>query len=97
MISLEKAITQIQDDTLAEAFLKDICTPQEIKSLKERWKIAQHLHCDNLSYREIQEKTGSSLTTISRVARFLREENNQGYLKLLEKEKTCANPKASWL
>jgi len=95
MISLAKALCCLKDDKLAEAFLKDICTPQELKALKERWKIAQLLHHDNLSYREIQEKTGSSLTTIGRVARFLREENNQGYLKALEKEKSCV--RASWL
>ncbi|USO02258.1 MAG: transcriptional regulator [Alphaproteobacteria bacterium] len=84
MTSLEKALTLISDEKVAEAFLKDICTPQELKALKERWKIAQLLHFKNLSYREIHEQTGASLTTVGRVARFLREEKNQGYLKLLQ-------------
>ena len=43
--------------------------------------------CDagELTYREIHEATGVSTTTIVRVARFLRQENNGGYRILLDR------------
>lgn len=66
-------------------FLKDLCTPQELNSLQERWKVCQLLHCGDFSYREIHKITGASLTTIGRVARFLKNEPYQGYKKLLDK------------
>ncbi|PPE05368.1 Trp operon repressor [Holospora curviuscula] len=67
-------------------FLKDLCTPSELEALSERWNICKHLH-KGLSYREIHEKTGSSLTTIGKVARFLKNEPYQGYTTMLKKLK----------
>lgn len=69
-------------------FLTDLCTPQEIEALKERWRICQLLHEGKSSYREIHALTGASLTTISRVGRFLNMEANQGYRCVLEKLKS---------
>jgi len=68
-------------------FLKDLCTPQEIQALAERWRVCRLLDQGNLSYREIHSLTGASLTTIGRVARFLKEEPYHGYKKILEKIK----------
>ncbi len=68
-------------------FMKDLCTPQEINSLAERWRVCKLLEKDDLSYREINKITGASLTTIGRVARFLRNEQNQGYVSMLKKIK----------
>jgi len=67
------------------SFLKDLCTPQEMEALAERWHVCQLLHRGNLSYREIRQMTGSSLTTIGRIARFLKDEDYHGYRSLLEK------------
>ncbi len=74
-------------ETRSEAynFLKDICTPQELSALSERWRVCQLLHQGNLSYREIHARTGASLTTIGRIARFLKEEPYHGYQALLKK------------
>jgi TrpR-related protein YerC/YecD len=66
-------------------FLKDICTPAEIKALKERFFVAKTLYSTNLSYREIQKQTNASLTTIGRVARFLINEPYAGYKSVLNK------------
>ncbi|MGH6888012.1 MAG: YerC/YecD family TrpR-related protein [Rhizomicrobium sp.] len=76
-------------DTAEECrlFLLDLCTPAEISALAERWKIARLLDEDRLSYREIHDRTGGSLATITRVARFLRQEPYQGYRVVLEKQK----------
>lgn len=66
-------------------FLKDVCTPGEVADLAERWRVAQIVHAGELSYREIQEKTGASLGTIVRVARFLKDEPIQGYTTIIDK------------
>jgi TrpR-related protein YerC/YecD len=66
-------------------FLKDLCTPQELRALAERWTICKMLAPGDLSHRDINRLTGVSLTTIGRVARFLREEPHHGYQLLLER------------
>jgi TrpR-related protein YerC/YecD len=68
-------------------FLKDLCTPQEISTLAERWRVCQLLEKGDLSYREIHSLTGASLTTIGRVARFLKDESYHGYQTILNKIK----------
>jgi TrpR-related protein YerC/YecD len=67
-------------------FLKDLCTPQEIRALQERWKVCQLLE-RGLSYRQISDVTSASLTTIGRVARFLKDEPYQGYRSILNRMK----------
>jgi len=68
-----------------QRFLTDLCTPQELQALEERWRVCQLLATEQYSYRQIHEKTGVSLTTIGRVARFLREEPYHGYQLLLDR------------
>ena len=86
---LDAIITLKNPDDLLE-FLKDLCTPQELVSLADRWHVCKLLDNGELSYREIQETTGVSLATIVRVARFLHNEPHRGYelaLKKLKKSK----------
>ncbi|TFI58574.1 TrpR like protein, YerC/YecD [Sphingomonas parva] len=64
--------------------LTDLCTPSEIRTLAERWHVARLLDGSDLSYRDIHEATGVSTTTIVRVARFLRQEPNQGYRRAID-------------
>lgn len=64
--------------------LVDLCTPAEIRTLAERWHVARLLDGTDLPYRDIQEATGVSTTTIVRVARFLKQEPNQGYRRALD-------------
>ncbi len=64
--------------------LVDLCTPVEIRTMAERWHVARLLDGTGLSYREIHDATGVSTTTIVRVARFLRQEANQGYRRALD-------------
>ena len=66
-------------------FLTDLCTPAEIRALTERWHVAKILNQQELSYRDINEKTGVSTTTIGRVARFLINEPHQGYRTILDR------------
>lgn len=64
--------------------LTDLCTPQEIRTLAERWHVARLLDGTDLSYRDIHEATGVSTTTVVRVARFLRQEPHLGYRRALD-------------
>jgi TrpR-related protein YerC/YecD len=82
---LAEAIVQLQDAKEAKALLADLCTPAEVHTLAERWHVAKLLDAGELTYREIHEATGVSTTTIVRVARFLRQENNGGYRLLLDR------------
>ena len=70
-----------------ERFMKDLCTPQELNALAERWRVCKLLETGDFSYREIHAETGASLATITRVARFLKNEPHQGYSTVLRKIK----------
>ncbi len=87
-MNLYEAFASLEGPREAERFLKDLCTPKEIKDFQDRWQIAKLLDKGKLSYREISEKTGASLTTVTRVARFLKDEPNKGYVLMLKKAKT---------
>lgn len=79
------AFSQLHNPKELYAFLKDICTPAEIKSMEERLEVANLLMAGFLSYREIHELTKVSIATITRVARFLFHENNNGYKMILKR------------
>ena len=82
---LADALIQLKEKSDARALLADLCTPAEIHTLAERWHVAKLLDAGELTYRDIHEATGVSTTTIVRVARFLRQENNGGYRLLLDR------------
>jgi TrpR-related protein YerC/YecD len=78
------ALLTPKDEEQMGRLLTDLCTPAEIRTLAERWHVARLLDGTSLSYREIHEATGVSTTTIVRVARFLRQEPNQGYRRAID-------------
>jgi TrpR-related protein YerC/YecD len=82
--ALSQVILLLETENEVLNFLKDLCTPTELSALAERWQICKALN-EGLSYREINARIGASLTTIGRVARFLKDEPYQGYNKLLAK------------
>jgi TrpR-related protein YerC/YecD len=67
----------------ARAFLRDLCTPAELQALVDRWRVVGLLR-QGLTYRQINEQTGISVTTIGRVARFLAD-GNGGYLAVADR------------
>ncbi len=83
--ALCRALVALRDECEAEAFLRDIATPAEIKALSERWRIALLLDAGVHSYRDIAAETGASTTTVARVARFLKEEPHQGYRRMIDR------------
>ena len=82
---LFRAILTLETVDDCRRFFKDITTPAELKALSERWHVARLLDGGALSYREIHDETGVSTTTITRVARFLGQEPNQGYRLVLDR------------
>jgi TrpR-related protein YerC/YecD len=84
---LADALVALSERGEARAFLADLCTPAEVHTLAERWVVAKLLDDGKLTYREIHDATGVSTTTIVRVARFLRQEDNGGYRVVLDRIK----------
>ena len=85
--ALFEAILEIKTPEECAAFFTDLCTPAEIEALKERWLIVRLLDAGKISYRDISAQTGASTTTIGRVARFLQQERNEGYRRILDRLK----------
>jgi TrpR-related protein YerC/YecD len=73
-----------------DAFLADLCTPSELRAFAERWAVARLLDKQLQSYREIGLEAGASPTTVVRVARFLKDMDNQGYRLVLDRLKKKA-------
>ena len=85
--SLFDAILSLKNADECRRFFRDITTPSELEALSERWHVARLLDAGELSYRAIHQETGVSTTTITRVARFLEHEPNQGYRLVLDRHK----------
>ena len=75
--ALAKAFAALDRPDEVRAFLEDLCTPAELEAMSDRWRVVPLL-LQGLSYREIQERTLVSVTTIGRVARTL-ERGAGGY------------------
>ena len=82
-----EALLALRKPDEARRFLADLCTPGEIRALAERWHVAQLLNDGQHSYREINAMTGVSTATITRVARFLVDEDYGGYRLVLDRMK----------
>jgi TrpR-related protein YerC/YecD len=85
MIPLNAAILSLKTPQEADSFLRDLCTPGELKDFAERWVVAQTLATSGLPYRAVATQTGASLSTITRVARFLKDEPYQGYQLVIKR------------
>ena len=83
--ALARALLTLQTPQEVRAFLDDLCTPSELRAFAERFRVARLLDEGQLSYRDISERTGASTTTVTRVARFLREMPHQGYRLVLDR------------
>ena len=79
---LYRAILSLKTAESCEEFFTDLCTPNELLALADRWRVAR-LVDQKIPYREIHEKTGVSTATITRVARSL-QYGEGGYRKALD-------------
>ena len=68
--ALFKAILQLKTEEECYRFFEDICTIKEIQSISQRLEVAKLLK-EGQTYNEIENATGASTATISRVNRCL--------------------------
>ena len=68
--ALARVLALLDDPAEVRSFLEDLCTPAELESMSDRWRVVPLL-LENIPYREIHERTRVSVTTIGRVARTL--------------------------
>ena len=66
------------------AFLRDLCTLEELEEFSQRWHIVELLE-KGYSYRKVAQKIGVSTTTVGRVAGWLRG-GEGGYKKAITKK-----------
>lgn len=82
---LFEAILSLKSTEECFAFLRDLCTLSEIEAMIERFEVAKMVK-NHISYREISKQTGSSTTTVTRVAHWLHH-GMGGYNLVLERMK----------
>lgn len=82
---LYEALAQLKNPREFANFFTDLCTPAELRSMADRWRVAQLVEAGD-SYRLINEKTGVSTATITRVARALTY-GADGYRVVLKRQK----------
>lgn len=80
---LFEAILSLEDLEECYRFFEDICTIKEIKSITQRLQVAKFLRLEK-TYNEIEELTGASTATISRVNRVLNY-GEEGYTIALDR------------
>jgi TrpR-related protein YerC/YecD len=78
---LLRAFSLLNDSDEAYALLTDLCTIREIQDMAQRLEVARRLAAGE-HYSAIQELTGASATTISRVSKALNY-GADGYTRIL--------------
>ena len=79
--NLLRVFAHMRDEDKIYALLQDLCTVREITEMSQRLEVARLLSLKT-SYIDIQEATGASATTISRVSKCLNY-GSGGYLDAL--------------
>ncbi|MGN1350409.1 MAG: YerC/YecD family TrpR-related protein [Anaerovoracaceae bacterium] len=80
---LFEAILSLETQEECYRFFEDLCTVKEIKAMSQRFEVARLL-IQKKTYSEIEESTGASTATISRINRTL-QFGADGYTTVLEK------------
>ncbi|MFA5638484.1 MAG: YerC/YecD family TrpR-related protein [Anaerovoracaceae bacterium] len=82
---LFKAVLLLEDEEDCYRFFEDLLTINEINSMAQRWQVAKLLAAKK-TYSEIEEITGASTATISRVNKCL-VYGAEGYQRILARGK----------
>ena len=82
---LYDALLSLKTREEAAALMRDLCTPAEIEAFAERFAIARLLSRD-MSYRDVADEPGASVTTVSRVSHWVMH-GTGGYRTVLSRLK----------
>lgn len=82
---LFKAVLLLENEEDCYRFFEDLLTINEINSMAQRWQVAKLLAAKK-TYSEIEEITGASTATISRVNKCL-VYGAEGYQRILARHK----------
>lgn len=83
---LATALVQIDDKEQMLAFLRDVCSFNELSTLAQRLEVAQLVDA-GVSYAEIARQLGASTATVTRVAQWLRH-GEGGYRAVLDRSES---------
>lgn len=64
-------------------FFDDLCTSNELVSLKQRFQVAKRIK-EGQTYQKVQDETGASSATVSRVKRCL-DYGSDGYHRIIDR------------
>ncbi len=81
---LFRTILLLESEEECAAFFEDICTIKELQDLSQRLTVAEMLNAGE-KYQRIEELTGASTATISRVNKCLNY-GSGGYRAVLDKQ-----------
>ena len=84
-MALYENILKLKNVDECRQFFEDLCTVKEIKAMSQRFEVAKLL-IQKKTYSEIEESTGASTATISRINRTL-QFGADGYTAVLERLK----------
>src|ERR1700679_2119576 len=79
---LVAAFAKLRDGDTVAAFLRDICTTNELDAMGQRLQVAR-LVDERVPYQEISRRTGASTATVTRVAQWLHH-GEGGYRAVLK-------------
>ena len=82
------AILSLETKEECYRFFEDLVTVKELQAMAQRWEVARCLD-QGLTYVEIEDKTGASAATISRINRCMAY-GSEGYKRMIEKLKKQA-------
>jgi len=80
---LVDAFMGLESRDLMTAFLRDLCTANELDAMGQRLQVAR-LVLEGVVYQEISRRTGASTATVTRVAQWLHH-GEGGYEAVLSK------------
>jgi TrpR-related protein YerC/YecD len=78
--ALYETILSLRDLDECVRFFQDLCTPIELRSMEQRFEVAEQLERGGV-YSEILEKTGASSATVSRVRRAMLDGGAGGVMR----------------
>ena len=84
-ISFFDAILALESEEECRKFLDDLLTPQELIAIENRWKVLLLLD-EGLPQREVRNRVGGGISTVSRVNKMLKF-GGGGYRLIVEKLK----------